>query len=334
MRLSVAKLRSLLGEVGKVNLAAGKTPIHDMPAIARELGVAHAWIKRDDLTGVGPGGNKVRNLEYIMKQAKDQGANIIIASGPVQSNLCTATACARRKMGMDCVLVQNGPNEPGSVGNRLLNRISGADIVYLGDVTSTVRNAHMQDVKRDLEASGMKPFVVENGASTGYGALGYVDAVCEILEQSGELVVPIRTIFVPAGNGGVAAGTVYGNYLLGLPFKVVVISTEYAEADLKVEMMKIIREAEAILGVEFKSSLDDVCLITDDYCGGGWSINTPESEEAVYHLAQKEGIFLENVYTSKTFVGYCDLIKKGLVPSEGNLFLHSGGFGSLFAQYL
>ena len=122
---------------------------------------------------------------------------------------------------------------------------------------------------------------------------------------------PIRTIFVPAGNGGVAAGTVYGNYLLGLPFKVVVISTEYAEADLKVEMMKIIREAEAILGVEFKSSLDDVCLITDDYCGGGWSINTPESEEAVYHLAQKEGIFLENVYTSKTFVGYCDLIKKG-----------------------
>ena len=219
----------MLSEVGKVNLAAGRTPIHDMPAIARELGLQHAWIKRDDLTGVGPGGNKVRNLEYILYQAKLQGADTIIASGPAQSNLCAAAASARRKMGMDCILVQNGPNDPGSAGNLLLNRLSGADMVYLGDVTSTVRNAHMQDVKRDMEASGKKPFVVENGASTGYGALGYVEAVCEILEQSGSLVEPIRTLFVPAGNGGVAAGTVYGNYLLGLPFRVVVVSTEYAD---------------------------------------------------------------------------------------------------------
>lgn len=327
------ELEKRLAAIGKINLCVGETPIHDMPSIARQLGVRHAYIKRDDLTGLGPGGNKVRNREYILYRAIRLGADTVIVSGPAQSNLCSIAACARARLGMGCVLVQNGPEDPGSAGNLLLSRLAGADMRYLGNVDWTVRNAHMQTVKDELEAEGRKPFVIENGASTGYGALGYVDAVCEIARQNDVMGGVIRTLFVPAGNGGVAAGVTYGNYLLDFPFRVVVVSSEHDRDRLPAEMTKVIREAEELIGVPFEGKVEDACLITDEYYGGGWSLNTPESEAAVYRLARNEGIFLENVYTSKTFVGFCDMIEKGLVEKEGNLFLHSGGFGSLFAQY-
>lgn len=327
------ELRKMLQDVGKLSLGLLPTPLQEMPNAAREMGAATAYVKRDDLTGLGPGGNKVRNLEYILGDAARMGADTVIVSGPAQSNLCAIAACACAKTGLGCVLVLNGQENPAMTGNLLLDRLTGAEVIYLGPVKKEERNAYMQKVKADLEAAGKRPYVIENGASTGYGAIGYMDALLELDMQNNSLKNKVKSIFIPAGNGGVAAGLVFANDLIGRPFQIVPVSTEFTKPELTGKMRSIIAEAEEILGVPFASDMEDACHITDEYYGGGWGIDTKESRKAVEQFAKLEGFYIENIYTAKTFVGMCDCVKKGIVDKEGVCFWHTGGFASLFAQY-
>lgn len=324
-------LMEFLARAPRVALLPGPTPLHPLARFCARPGV-QPLIKRDDMTGVGPGGNKIRSLEFLLGQAMAQGCDCVLAAGPEQSNLCTLTAAACARAGLACELVHNSPPPEQARGNLLLNRLLGVKAHYLGPVSGEERNAWMERLSEDYRRQGRRPFVVRNGASTGCGALGYAAAAAELREQCRQQGLSSLTLFVPGGNGGVAAGLVYGNALLGSPFRIVVVSVEDEAPVLEAHMEAVIRQAEAITGLSCPAPVNRLCTITDRYRGGGWGMNTPASAAMVETFARQEGLFVENVYTSKVLVGMEDWVRAG--KADGPVcFLHTGGFGSLFSQY-
>ena len=324
-------IESFLETTERIPLLPSPTPLHDLQATWRDKN-ARILIKRDDMTGIGPGGNKVRSLEYILGEAKAKGATKILAAGPEQSNLCVLTAASCARAGLECELVINSNEPERKEGNLLLEQLLGTKIHYLGPCDGETRNLRMEEIATTYREKGEQVFVVRNGATTGRGALGYTAAVVEMTRQCEAMGIQQMTIFAPGGNGGVAAGLIYGNALMGSPFRIVIVSVEDDQDTLKGHIQSTIRETETITGIPMCTSLEESAEITDAYRGAGWGENTPESQQAVLSFARSEGIFIENVYNSKVLVGMRDWIDKGKV-SGTVCYLHTGGLGSLFAQY-
>lgn len=324
-------IQHFLEQAPRVPLLAGPTPLHPMRSIQAVEGVT-ALIKRDDMTGLGPGGNKVRSLEFLLGDAISQGCDTVFAAGPEQSNLCALTAAACARVGLSCELVLNGSEPDRKEGNLLLAHILGAKLHFLGPCDGDTRNLRMEELARARREAGRRPYVIRNGATTGRGALGYTAAAVELSRQCREQGVWDMTVFVPGGNGGMAAGLIYGNQLLNRPFRVVVVSVEDDRDTLIRHIAETIHGAEEITGLPFGVPVTQAAEVVDSYRGEGWGKNTPESEWEVFSFARGEGIFIENVYNSKVLVGMRDWIYSGKI--QGTVcYLHSGGFGSLFAQY-
>ena len=327
------RVLTALSHVPRVQTALLPTPLERLHRCEEKLDYKGIYIKRDDLTGYGPGGNKLRSLEFIVGEALQEGADTLIASGPVQSNLCTLAAATAAKMGMHCILVHNGEKPEKLVGNPLLNELLGAESIFLGNVDCNERTKVVEETYRRLEETN-HPYIIKNGATTGAGAFGYTNMICE-LEQQFQTLPRYHeqpTVFAPGGNGGVAAGLIYGNALCGFPFRIVIISVEDTKEVLTEHITRTIQDADAILHMGFPFTVDQVATIDDSYRGNGWGMNTKDSSDEVLSFPKLTGIFVENVYTSKVLVGMKDYIMKGQVKGPA-IYVHTGGFGSLFAQY-
>ena len=319
--------------IPRKNLAPLPTPLQRLANTEKLVGAKDKmYIKRDDLTGIGSGGNKVRCMEYIIGAAKAGGYNGVLASGNGQSNLCSLAAASAAKAGINCYIVHNSDKPQVSVGNALLNDLLGVEREYMGACDSSIREKYVFDVIERLKERGDNYFLIRNGATTGHGALGYVNAVIELVDQCEKEGLEIKHIFAPGGNGGIASGLVYGNALMGFPFTVHIISVEDTKPVLIEHIENTIREIEEITGLPFEYEVDKAADIVDKYMGDGWSCNTPESENEVLEFVRTEGIYIENVYTSKLMYGYKDMVKNGLVDGDSAV-IHTGGFGSLFSQY-
>ena len=322
-------LEAFLNTAARMPLMPAPTPLH---RLQRHPSGVELWMKRDDMTGVGPGGNKIRSLEFLLGEAKAQGATKILAAGPAQSNLCVLTAAACAKAGLDCELLINGAEPERKEGNLLLEQLLGVKTHFLGSCDGETRNRKMEELAAEYRSAGENVYVVRNGATSGCGALGYAAAVVELMEQCRQRQLAQMTIFAPGGNGGVAAGLIYGNALMGSPFHIVIVSVEDDRETLTEHIRATIEEAAAITGLPMPEPPELAAEITDAYRGNGWGENTKESEQAILTVARSEGIFLENVYNSKVYVGMMDWVETGKV-SGTVCYLHTGGFGSLFAQY-
>lgn len=320
-----------LDAVPRLDIGLFPTPLHRLDRLSRELDHP-IYIKRDDLNGIGPGGNKIRSLEFLLAEAAASGCDTVLVSGPLQSNLCSLTAAACAKLGVHCILVLNGERPPRRTGNLLLNDLLGAEVHYLGQVDRAIREAAVTELYNHCRSLGHATYVVRNGATTGLGALGYVRAIPELMDQCKGMELHDLTIYAPAGNGGVAAGLVLGNYLAGQPFHIVVVSVEYDHAETCVNVNRTMAESAQILGVSSLPSLESLCRVTAQFRGRGWGCNTAESEQAVLRLARMEGILSEHIYNSKVLVGMESEIRQGLVSGPA-CFLHTGGIGSLYTQY-
>jgi len=320
-----------LAPISRLSLGQFPTPLHRLSRLEADLKHKGIFIKRDDLNGLGSGGNKIRSLEFLLADAVARGCDTVIGAGPVQSNLCSLTAAACAKLGLRCILVVNGPMAQSMTGNLLLNHLLGAELHQMGLVSTEERTAEMHRIYQKCLDEGLHPYVVENGASTGRGALGYVNAVPEMVEQCRQMGLDNMTIYVPAGNGGVSSGLVLGNYLAGSPFDIVVVSIEDDYELTHSYLDKIMHDSAAILGAPCPE-VEDACRITVEFRGDGWGKNTPESADEVLRMARMEGVLIENVYNSKVMVALETEVRRG--DAKGNVcFLHTGGIGSLYAQY-
>ena len=321
----------LLNGLPRQILFPGVTPVTRMYNLEKLAGAGPLYIKRDDLNGVGPGGNKVRPLEYLLGEALARKNDTIIASGQANSNLCSIAASACCKLGVKCILVHNSNRPEKPAGHALLNYLSGVEEHYIGEVSEKQREIYISELADVLTKNGKKPYIIENGATTIHGSVGYIHLPLELAALGSEY--SITDLFVPGGNGGLASGIVLGTMLLGNPFHVHVITVENSKEELHRIIKELVEGMKEYLGTDIDLPLDCAMTIHEDYRGGGWGIPTKEADAMIQTAANQEGIFLERVYTSKTVWGMYDLLKKEKIKTGGACVLHSGGFAALFNQY-
>ena len=307
-------------EFDKVSLGLFPTPVHKLENISRLLG-AEIYVKRDDMTGIGLGGNKVRKLEYLMAEAKAQGAQVVFTTGGAQSNHAMLTAAAARKMGITPILILKKRGVTAMQGNQLLERLMGVDVRFMDTDSYDDIYAEMDRVGKEL---GVPYYKIPCGGSNALGSLGYVDCVREIAEQG----FAFDHIVCAEGSGGTMAGLALGAKLhmpLARVHGMMVDTDPFEEITLR-----LMREAAALLGEEMEITKEDFSL--RDLCGPGYAIASREGNAAVAMMAENEGIFLDPVYTGKAFAGLIQLAREGAFkPGERVLFVHSGGAGGLFA---
>ena len=308
-------------EFAKVSLGVFPTPVHQLENISRLLGT-QVYVKRDDMTGIGLGGNKVRKLEYLLADAKAQGAQIVFTTGGAQSNHAMLTAAAANKLGMKPILILKKRGVTDCVGNQLLERLMGTDVRFMDTNDYADIYAEMDRVGMEM---GVPYYKIPCGGSNALGTLGYVDCVREIRDQG----FMFDHIICAEGSGGTMAGLALGAklYMPGARVTGMMVDTDPFDEITP----RLMNEAAALLGADVAISSDDFAL--RDMCGPGYAIPSKEGNDAVRLMAQQEGLFLDPVYTGKAFAGLVAMAKEGAFkPDDRVLFVHSGGAGGLFAM--
>jgi D-cysteine desulfhydrase family pyridoxal phosphate-dependent enzyme len=311
--------------IERIHLAHLPTPIDALPRLSRSLGGPQLFIKRDDLTGLGLGGNKTRKLEYLAADALAKGAKTLISTGAVQSNHCRQVAAAAAKLGLGCQLVLAGTEPNEAQGNLLLDKLSGAQLFY---TIKANRDKELNKQFEHAEQAGLKPYLIPYGGSNSIGALGYLNAMRELSEQGLE---PDWIVFA-SSSGGTQAGLILGAHLTGFRGQILGISIEYNSDHFSAQIADLVNQTAMEMEYDWSVTPDEV-LINDSYCQAGYGVLTPAEIEAVNLFASTGGILLDPVYTGRAAVGLLDLIRKGFFkPKEKVLFWHTGGTPALFAE--
>lgn len=313
-------------EISRVRFAHLPTPIEELPRLSKEFGGPRILVKRDDQTGLAFGGNKTRKLEFLVAEALDQGARMLISGGALQSNHCRQTAAAAARFGLGCTLVLNGEARERPSANLLLDQLFGAEILTIQD--RGYRDQILQETYDQALEEGKRPYLVTYGGSSPTGALGYAFAMQELMEQN---VHPDWIVF-GTSSGGTHAGLVLGQRLFGYEGKILGISIDEPEAWLKTRVSALASDASEKLGERIDFAGANV-LANEEYCRAGYGVLTDAEREAVKMFAQLEGLLLDPVYTGRAAAGMIDLIRKGFfTKDETILFWHTGGTPALFAD--
>lgn len=304
----------------KVSLGVFPTPIQRLDNISALLNT-NVYVKRDDLTGLGLGGNKVRKLEYLLAEAKEQGAEVVFTTGGAQSNHAMLTAAAAGKLGMRAILVLKERGVTACVGNRLLEKLMGTEVVFMDTDDYADIYAEMDRIGAGL---GVPYYKIPCGGSNALGSLGYVACAREVAGQG----IRFDHIVCAEGSGGTLAGLALGAklFLPGARVHGMMVDSEPFDEITP----RLMREAAALLGAGVEIGTEDFRL--RDVCGPGYAIPSAEGNAAVSLMAEREGLFLDPVYTGKAFAGLLAMAEEGAFGSDDNvLFVHTGGAGGLFA---
>ena len=304
----------------RVSLGVFPTPIQRLENISALLHT-NVYIKRDDLSGLGLGGNKVRKLEFLLAEARAQGAEIVFTTGGAQSNHAMLTAAAAGKLGMKAILVLKKRGVTACRGNQLLEKLMGTEVRFLDTDDYADIYAEMDRVGAAL---GIPYYKIPCGGSNALGSLGYVSCAREIRDQG----FRPDALFCAEGSGGTMAGLALGAklFLPGTRVHGMMVDTDPFDR-ITPELMGA---AARLLEADLEITADDFAL--REMCGPGYAIPSPEGNAAVSLMASQEGIILDPVYTGKAFAGLLAMAKEGAFRKEDTvLFLHSGGAGGLFA---
>jgi len=341
---SLSELRDKIHTFKKKELIHLPTPFMKLENLTQELGGPNIYIKRDDLTGLAFGGNKSRKLEFIIQDVLEKKADVILTWAGLQSNWCLQTAAAARKFGITPVLVLfNVYDLPVEYdGNLLLDFILKADIKIKEAEKGGV--VHLEDVDAILDEAAMKvkewghtPYVAPIGGSAvggsmeePLGAISYVDAFVEMVEQAKSQGIDVDHVIHASGSGGTQAGLAVGAKAWNKKAKVLGVSVSEEKQTYRELVLKIARDTEKALTGTIGIGEKDI-IIFDEYIGEGYGEINQEVSDAIRFVAMKEGIFLDPVYTGKAMVALIDLVKKGYFgKDESVVFFHTGGTAALF----
>jgi len=340
----IGSLKKNLEKFPRVNLIHAPTPFRKLDHLTAELGGPDIYIKRDDLTGLAFGGNKSRKLEFIIPDVLAKEADVIITWASLQSNWCLQTAAAAIKFGIKPILIlfktYDLPAEYD--GNLLLDYILGADIRIKEAVKGKIVKqedalAVAEEVAREVREQGHTPYLVAVGGSMPLGsmdlplgAISYVNAYVEMVEQAKALGVQADYVVHSTGSGATQAGLVVGAKALTRGAKVLGISVSDDKVTFGKDVLKIVRATEKALKLETQIKADDV-IVFDEYIKDGYGIVNKEVADMIRLVFTKEGIVLDPVYTAKAMAGLVDLIKKGYFEKTDKVvFFHTGGTPALF----
>jgi D-cysteine desulfhydrase family pyridoxal phosphate-dependent enzyme len=303
------------------------TKIEHLPRLTKELNGPDIYIKRDDQTGLALGGNKTRKLEFLIGQALNEGADLVLTTGAAQSNHCRQTAAAASRSGLDCTLILVEPEPKTPSANLLLDQLLGANILW---TEKSKRDHTLQQAYQQAKKDGRNPYLVPYGGSNHVGAYAYFVAMEELIDQlSGD---PMDWIVFASSSGGTQAGLVAGALYHQVKTKILGISVDEPESVLIKRVADLATEVSHLYGSKADISPDEI-LVNDHYLGEGYGVLNDFDREAIHLFAKLEGILLDPVYTGRAGGGLIDLIRSGAFKkNERVLFWHTGGIPALFAN--
>jgi D-cysteine desulfhydrase len=315
----------------RVALGQWPTPLDPAPRLGAELGV-NLLLKRDDVNGLGAGGNKLRKLEFLLGAALAEGADTVITFGALQTNHGRQTAAACAKLGLRCELVltakvpRSGEAYERS-GNIVLDHLFGARVHFCADVEESERT-HAKLVA-EAEADGCKVATLPIGGSDPTGVLGYVAATRELFAQLAERGIEKARVVVPHGSGGTAAGVALGTALLGRPGTVDVACVGHPADESRATVTNLVEGAARLLGID-PPTLEHV-RVDDSTLGPGYGVPTRLVWDALRLFGRTEGVVLDPVYTGKAAAALVDWAGRGdFEVGEHVVFLHTGGLPGLY----
>ena len=322
-----------LKNFSRVDLCHQPTPLEEMPRLSAALDGPKFWIKRDDCTGLATGGNKTRKLEFLLADALQQGADMLVTQGAVQSNHVRQTAAAACKFGLDChaLLERRVPDRAAdyeTTGNVLFDHIFGTTIEFRPPGLDM--NAEARAVTEKFAANGRKPYVIPGGGSNEIGALGYVSCAYEMLAQFDAQGLDVGWIVLASGSAGTHAGLLAGLHAAGSDIPVMGISVRQPR-ERQIAAVHKLAAATAAQLTDIPLSLDKT-LIDDGYVGAGYGLPTEGTIAAINLIARKEGVLLDPVYSAKGLAGMIGLTEQKFFDRQKDVvFLHTGGAAALFA---
>jgi L-cysteate sulfo-lyase len=291
--------------VTPLSLGAWPTPLERAPRLAAALGLRELWVKRDDLAGLGGGGNKVRKLQYTCAEAFEAGAHTLVTTGAPQSNHCRLTAAAAARLGLRCVLVLAGHEPPALAGNLILDTLAGAQIVWAGDESPTLV---AQAEAARLDGAHLIPF----GGTSPVSVQAYVDCARELVGQ----LPDFDRVVVAVGSGGTMAGLVRE---LG-PERVYGVD------------VGAVADPHAAVGALLPMPPSSL-TIDQSQVGRGYAAFTEPARDAIKLAARTEGLFLDPTYTGRALAGLIASGRgDGLTRAGRVVFLHTGGLPGLFGH--
>ena len=316
----------------RLELAKLPTPLDRVENLGKSLGNLDLWFKRDDLTGFGLGGNKVRSLEYLAADAMKVNSNILITGGSPGSNHVRTTMAVAAHLGLKGVAVLSGTRPSKANGNLLLNQLLDAKLVFTGNPDRSYIDNYIEDEAESLRGKGESPYMIRRGGVSSLGCIGYVSAAVEICSQLQSLNLNPDILLCATGCGVTQAGLLVGFKLMGLNCRLYGITVSRSRDECVAYIKQLINETEDVLGLDSRVKNDEI-FVFDEYIGDGYSVPTSEGIDAIRLVAQTEGIFLDPIYTGKAMAGLTDLVKKGLIGSDNTvIFLHTGGSPSIFSN--
>ena len=341
---SMDEIKRRVDNFPKAELIHLPTPLHKLENLSQTLRGPEIYMKRDDLTGLAFGGNKSRKLEFIIQDALEKKADVILTWASIQSNWCLQTAAAAKKFDIKPILIlfksYDLPKEYD--GNLLLNYILGADIrvreaekgkvLKMDDVQEVI-----EEVANEVKEWGFTPYIAPIGGSMvggsmemPLGAISYLRAYVEILEQAKDQGFEFNAVIHPTGSGGTQAGLIVGAKALHEEGRVLGISVSDEKESFSKEVLCITHDTVEALKLGLSIGKEDV-LVFDEYTREGYGVVTKEISEAIRLVAIEEGIFLDPVYTGKAMAAFIDLIRKEYFNKEDKvIFFHTGGTPAIF----
>lgn len=327
-------LEQALASFPLVKMAHLPTAIEEMPNLGAALDL-DLWVKRDDCTGLAFGGNKVRQLEYYFGEAVTQNADVILITGAIQSNYVRTAAAFARRMGMGCHIqleerVPNTNEQYNNNGNVLLDQLLGATLhSYPDGEDEAGADAEVKNISDGLRSEGKTPYVIPlGGDAKPLGALGYVSAAVELGKQLKQTSY-FDEIIVASGSALTHSGLLFGLRALGIDIPVYGICVRRDGAVQKTRVKKRLTDVSHLLGYPLKTTENDVRLY-DGVLAPGYGQLNEATTNAIRLTAQKEGLFLDPVYTGKAMAGLIELAKASKLSGKRVLFWHTGGTPALF----
>ncbi len=322
-----------LSRFPRVHLAHLPTALEPMTRLSEHLGGPNLWIKRDDCTGLAGGGNKTRKLEFLMADALQHKADVIVTQGATQSNHARQTAAASAKLGIECQLLLEDRTASDNIdynhnGNVLLNQLLDSPLTkYPG---GTDMNLAMQELAQQLKDQGKTPYIIPGGGSNPIGALGYVGCGLELLYQANTMDLKVDHVVHATGSAGTQAGLVAGLVGSNSHIPVLGIGVRIDQQAQEANVLKLAQATADYMGLGDIIKAQHV-QANCDYVGEGYGIPAPSTIEAMEMLARLEGILLDPVYSGKGMAGLIDLVRKGQFKAGDNIvFIHTGGAQALF----
>jgi D-cysteine desulfhydrase len=316
-----------LDRIPRVSLGQFPTPLQEAPRLSAAAGIP-IWLKRDDLTGVGLGGNKVRPLEFLLGAALDEGCDVLVTGSGPQSNWAMLAALAARRCGLDSELCFYGSAPDVARGNLLLQDLTSAHITWTGTKDRASVDLLIEQTAERLRAQGRRPLVLPRGGATARGSIGYFAAAVELDAQCRAVGIQQPTVWLGTGSCGSQAGLVAAAGA-GVISRVVGVTVSRPVEECRSRVAALASGTADLLGIPAPPT--EAVEVIDGWIGPGYGIASDEGRAATDLVAATEAVILDPVFGAKAMAALLQLARAG-AQDRPVVFLVSGGAPTLFAQ--